>query len=343
MISCGPPAHDRDGRRDTSQVGAVVSSTARNLSAAAVVAALLAAGASDTTAAQDLRLCGNGPASAAAPATPQLRGVPGGDIFGFSSGTDIGTAGGCGLALEHSSRIGKRDGSYLAGTMKVQFSATLRDDLAVALSSFVTHHRIRDVQDLGDRSAARFDGLSFEVAHRVLERGTTSPLAATVALETRWSRIDGTSGEPILGYGTEFKLFVDMPVGERYAAAVNLNYAPGVSQDRAEGSRWSRASATNVSAAVARDMSSLIGPDDERFFAGLETRHLTAFDAFTPRRPNGQAVLAGPTLFYKLAGDLAVNFAWTPQLWGRVRDGSHTHDLENFERQQIRLKLVAGF
>lgn len=222
-------------------------------------------------------------------------------------------------------------------------AATLRDDLAVALSPFVTHHRVRDVPDLDDRSAFRFDGLSFEIAHRFVERGPGAPLAATVALDSRWSRVDGTSGERIQGYGTELKLFLDMPIGERYAAAMNLNYAPGISRARTEDSKWNRASGTNVSAAVTRDVSSLIGADDERFFLGLETRYLAAFEGIAPQRLSGHGLFAGPTLLYKLTDAAAVNFAWTPQLWGRARDVPRALDHENFERHQVRLKLVVGF
>jgi hypothetical protein len=292
--------------------------------------------------AQVFGLCTKPSAPAPADPSPQ-RNVPRGDIFGFTSGTDLGEAGDCGAALEYTARAGKRAGSYFAGTAKLQFGATLRDDFAIALSPFVSHHRVRAVPDLDDRSRARFDGVSFEMAHRFVERGETSPLAATIALETRWSRVDGTSGEPIRGFGTELKLFLDMPIGEKYAAALNLNYAPGITRSYADGAKWTRASGTNISAAVTRDVSDLVGAAEETLFIGLEARHLGAFDGIAPRRLNGHALMVGPNLLYKVSDDVAVNLAWTPQVWGRARDVSRALDLDNFERHQFRLKLVMGF
>ena len=77
--------------------------------------------------------------------------VPGGDIFGFTSPTDVGETGDRGVALELSNRAAKRDGRYWSPTLKTQFGYTLADDFAIALSPFVTAHRIRKVPDL-DRS-----------------------------------------------------------------------------------------------------------------------------------------------------------------------------------------------
>jgi hypothetical protein len=48
--------------------------------------------------------------------------VPGGDIFGFTSPTDVGEAGDRALALELSNRAGKRDGTYWSPTLKTQLS-----------------------------------------------------------------------------------------------------------------------------------------------------------------------------------------------------------------------------
>ena len=91
--------------------------------------------------------------------------VPGGDIFGFTSPTDVGDPGDTGLALETTTRLGKRGGTYVSPTLKAQVSRTVARNLALAFSPFVTGHRIRSVPDLDDRSSVRFDGLSSEVAY----------------------------------------------------------------------------------------------------------------------------------------------------------------------------------
>ncbi len=115
--------------------------------------------------------------------------VPGGDIFGFTSPTDVGETGDRGLALELSGRAGKRRGSYWSPTLKTQFSYTLADNFAIALSPFVTAHRIPEVPDLDDRTSTGFDGFSGEIAYRFIERSATNPFAATFSMEPRtWLR-----------------------------------------------------------------------------------------------------------------------------------------------------------
>src|SRR5215210_7233848 len=100
--------------------------------------------------------------------------IPGGDIFGFTSPTDVGTPGDRGIAFELSNRAGKRAGIYWSPTLKTQFSFTPEQNVAVALSPWVTAHRIRDVPTLDDRTATRFDGFSGEVSYRFIQRTATN-------------------------------------------------------------------------------------------------------------------------------------------------------------------------
>ena len=87
----------------------------------------------------------------------------------------------------------------MSQTLKTQLSATVADDLALALSPFVTGHRIRFVRDLDDRSQLRFDGLSGEASYRFLARTGTNPVAATLSVEPRWARVDAVTGEAVTG------------------------------------------------------------------------------------------------------------------------------------------------
>jgi hypothetical protein len=295
-------------------------------------------------AAQAWRLCAKDAGEKPAIAASVIKdpSVPGGDIFGFTSGTDLGEAGDCGIALELSGRLGKRDGTYRTGTLKTQLGATLSDNLAVAISPFLTHHRVRNVPDLDDRSRTAFDGLSLELAHRFIERRVDSALAATASVELRWARADGTSGERVQAYSSEFKLFLDRPLAERTYGAINLNYAPAIQRAARDGSKWDRSSSTNVSAAVTRDYSRLVGADEDRLFLGVEARYLASFAGLAPRRLNGHGLFVGPTILYRVSDAIAVNAVWTPQLWGRAREVPRSLDLENFERHQFRLKLVVG-
>jgi hypothetical protein len=264
--------------------------------------------------------------------------VPGGDIFGFTSGTDVGEPGDCGVAFEYSGRAGKADGSYWAGTLKTQFGATIADNFSVALSPFVTHHRIRGVTDLDDASQTRFDGFSGEASYRFIERSAGNPVAATFSLEPRWARVDGTGGSAVTAYSVEFKLFVDaVLVPGKLFGAVNLNYAPATQKADADPTgEWVRSSSTNMSGALTYQI-------NDRLFAGTELRYVTAFEGATLDHKVGEALFGGPTMLVKLSDSTALNIVWTPQMWGRGTTPDRHLDLDNFERHQFRLKLATSF
>lgn len=266
--------------------------------------------------------------------------VPGGDIFGFSSPTDIGEKGAKGVALESSTRIGKRGGSYASPTLKTQFGATLSDDFAVALSPFVTGHRIRAAPDLDDRSQVRFDGFSGEASWRFLARSATNPIAMTVSIEPRYGRVDALSGDRIVSHGAEAKLFVDaVLVKDTLYGALNLNYAFGTQRSVVPfDPAWQDGSGTNLSGALTYQVS-------KDLFVGLEARYLTAFSGATLDQFAGHALLFGPNLLYNLPdGKSSFNIAWTPQIAGRaVGAGGRPLDLDNFERHQLRVKFSTSF
>lgn len=273
-----------------------------------------------------------------ADATGPFPDVPGGDIFGFTSGTDVGSPGDCGVAFEYSARAGKADGRYFSGSLKVQFGATIADNLAVAISPFVTHHHVSNVAGLGDIDKLGFDGLSGEISYRFIERGAGRPVAATFSMEPRWARIDGTSGEGVTAYAVEFKLFLDtVLIAERLYAALNLNYAPAMQRaDNDPLGEWVKSSGTHISGALTWQIS-------ERLFVGAELRHLAAFDGAALNREVGQALFAGPTLLVNVSDSTSLNVVWTPQLWGSAAGAARRLDLDNFERHQFRVKLATSF
>jgi hypothetical protein len=262
--------------------------------------------------------------------------VPGGDIFGFTSPTHVGSVGERGIAFELSNRAGKGIGSYWSPTLKTQFSFTPAENFAVAMSPWVTTHRIRDVPTLENRTSTRFDGFSGEVSYRFLERSPTNPFAATISMEPRIARVDAVSGERAPSYGDEVKLLVDtVLVPGRLYGAMNLNYGFGTQQGLAPDTRWSNASGTNLSAALTYQFS-------DRLFAGVEGRWLTSFSGALLNERMGWGVFAGPTMLVKVTDTAALNLVWTPQVTGRAATAG-TPDLDTVERQQFRAKLATSF
>ena len=286
-----------------------------------------------------LAMAATQPARAEAPSRepPEQNGfeVPGGDIFGFTDPTDVGDKGDRGLALELSNLAGKRDGRYWSPTLKTQIGYTPADNFAIALSPFVTAHRIREVPDLDNRTSTRFDGFSGEVAYRFIERSRTNPLAATVSVEPRIARVDAVSGERVRAYANEFKLFLDaVVIPDTLYAAVNVNYSLATQQGLDDA--WVDSSGTSVSAALTYQVT-------DRIFAGVEGRWLTAFAGAFLDDQTGWGLFAGPTLLVKITESAALNLVWTPQLTGRASGVDRPLDLDNFERHQFRAKFATSF
>jgi hypothetical protein len=275
-----------------------------------------------------------------APDNNKFPDVPGGDIFGFTDPTDVGSPGECGLAFEYSAAAGKADGRFFAGTLKTEFGVTIAENVALAVAAFTTNHHIHAVTGLDDRNQVRFDGFSGELAYRFIERSARNPVAATFAVEPRWARVDldGPTGARVTAYAVEFKLFVDsVIVAERLYAALNLTYAPGTQRVHGDPlAGWQRFSDTGASGALTYQV-------NDRLFLGGEIRHLAAFDGVALDRVAGEALFAGPTLMVKLSETAAFNAVWTPQVWGRAAGSPSRLDLDNFERHQFRLKLAVGF
>jgi hypothetical protein len=206
--------------------------------------------------------------------------VPSGDIFGFTTPSDVGSPGDCGIAFELSGRAGKTDGRYHAGTLRIQYSATLVENFAIAVSPFATYHAIAHATDLDDRHQTRFDGISGEISYRFIKRSSASPVAATLSFEPRWARVDAASGAAATSYTAEFKLLLDAVLAAgRIYGALNLNYAPAT-QSTAGQSAWKSSSSTNVSGALAYQIS-------DRIFVGAELRHQAAFEGAALQRNVG--------------------------------------------------------
>ena len=282
--------------------------------------------------------------------------VPGGDIFGFTSPTDIGDPCSWSLAGELTGRAGKRDGSYLAVTKKTQLGYTYSDRMAFALSMFNTYNRWANASVAQDALAGagdgvtltswnklQFDGLSGEILFRPVARSPGQPLALAVSMEPRWSRVDPVNGTGYRadGYGTEFKLFIDVVLTERLFAAMNLNYALGTAKYHIPNAAWVDVSSTNVSLALTAQIHAAEKTFIEGVFLGIEGLLSSSFNGLTLNQNIGNALFAGPNLAIAFQGGRMLNLAWTPQVAGRARPPSApgAFELDNYERHQFRVKF----
>lgn len=282
--------------------------------------------------------CVKPPAAAPVKGAAVVADIPGGDIFGYSNSTDVGSAGDCSTSAEYSARSGKGDGSYYAGTVKFQNVFNISENFAMAISPFVSHTKISGVSNIGTNySTLDFDGLSAEATYRVLSRSLNQPVAIALSMEPRWARMDGLTGARMSkSVGVEFKIFADaVLIKDTLFGAINLNY--GITLTRAVGAAADTAgSYTSASAALTYQVSN-------SFFAGAELRHLRGYAGSGLNILAGSATFFGPTMMYKITDSLTFNAVWTPQISGKEVGNTANLDLANFERHQFRVKLVKAF
>jgi hypothetical protein len=260
--------------------------------------------------------------------------VPDDDIFGFTSPTGLGDAGDLGFANENDGRLRKRDGRYSALDAKYELGYTISEAWWIAGSGFAGRHRSENVTDLADVSTVAFEGLSFELAHRLIKRSASNPFAVTLSVEPRWGRIDGTTGLRSDFYNAAFKVFTDaVVVPDRIFWAANLAWAPQRAQDINDRNIWLKTSSSLASTALTFQLS-------PQLFVGAEARHLASFDRGRLDDRVGYAVYVGPTLLWKITDKIVFNATWQPQVAGHsIANPDLRYDLDNYERAQFRAKL----
>jgi hypothetical protein len=91
-------------------------------------------------------------------------------LFGFTIGTDVGEVGEKELESNTLWRVGKRAGSYSALSQALSVEYTARQNLRLEVSATGVYHDIVGVPGLDDQRRGAFDGLSFDMRYRILDR-----------------------------------------------------------------------------------------------------------------------------------------------------------------------------
>lgn len=261
--------------------------------------------------------------------------VPGDDIFGFTAATDTGEKGDVGFANELTGFGGKRGGSYLALSNKMEFSYTPAEDWWVAASAFVSYNRIKGVPDFLDVDRTQFEGFSTEIQYRLIKRSASNPFALAVAVEPAYAFTDLSSGQKSDAYGAAFKLLVDaVIVPDRIFWAANIIWAPVRSQDIDDRSNWTTSSAGLLMTALTFQLS-------KSLFVGAEIMQFSVYNGSFFNERSGYAYYLGPTLLWKITDKVAFNTTWQPQIAGRSSDNPNLpYELDTFTRSQFRFKLA---
>lgn len=264
--------------------------------------------------------------------------VPGDDIFGFTTPTDVGNPGDTGFANENDGRAGKRTGSYRALNAKYELGHTFAPDWWVGTSLFAAHNFSHNVPGLAEVNRVAFDGFSFEIEHRIVKRSQSNPVAVAVSLEPRLALADGISGLRSHAINAAFKLFIDaVVIPDKLYWASNVVWTPQTAEDPKDRRQWLSSSSVVVSTAIAYQVS-------PKFFVGAEVHYHGSHSTIFPMREVGHAVYVGPTMLWKITDKVAFNTTLQPQVAGRSTANPGLRlDLDNFEKAQFRAKVVVAF
>ncbi len=256
-------------------------------------------------------------------------------MFGFTVGSDIGSAGEVEIEGEQDLGIGKRVGRYYAALNSVQLKYTATDNFRIAPHVEFGHHLMAGVPGVADISKFGFASGGIEFKYRVLNRAD-APFGLTFGVDTSMARIDIGTGQRMRDYALDFSAALDREiVKDRLFGAINFVYAPSWARDHVTGT-WERAAATEVSAALSSRIANGV-------YVGGEVRYLRAYDSAGLSSFAGDAVFAGPTLYVMFSQRANMTLAWNMQVTGHANGESGRLDLTNFERHQVRLRFGFGF
>ncbi|MDB5571219.1 MAG: hypothetical protein JWN93_2402 [Hyphomicrobiales bacterium] len=257
-------------------------------------------------------------------------------LFGFTEGTDLGEKGEVELELGAFWRNGARAGRYNAVTGSAELKASLSDNLRVAPGVFFSRHAISSVPGLPNVNSAGLEGVSLELKYRVLDR-TKSPFGLTFAVIPAFARLDEREGARTRDAGVAFLMAVDRELVEnRLYAAANLVYEPSVSRTPGSPDGWRASSAASASAALSARVAG-------QFYLGGEVRYQYAANGAFFNGGAGHGLFVGPTLFARLSPKLFVAAGWNRQVSGRAEGVPGRLDLDNFSRNEARLRVGYAF
>ena len=251
--------------------------------------------------------------------------------FGFTEDIDVGDKGDRGIELDSTTGLGKRSGRYAATSQSIAAKYTILDNLRIAPIAAFSHHHVRGVPDMDDRSQSAFAGLAFETKYRLLDR-SKAPFGLALVATPHWQRVDQTSGGPVEHYGLGLVVAAERElIADRLFAAFNLSYDAAATRPRTTGI-WEHGSSVAVSG-------SLSMPVGHGVFVGGETRHERAYDGLALNRYAGHALFVGPHFNAKLSKNVSIVGAWNAQIAGRAVDAPGALDLSNLERHRVKIKL----
>ena len=258
-------------------------------------------------------------------------------IFGFTEGSGIGLEGEKEFSPEMVAAFGKRDGQYAATETKLEYEFTPNQYVQFELGPIVSSHNIQNVTGLDDRSQFGFGGLFGEIRYLLLDRGPSSPLAVTLAVEPEWHQVDETSGAYVENFGLETRIDADLElIKNRAYLAFNLLYEPEATRN--DTGNFDKESILGLSTAFSYRVTPQVT-------VGAELWYLRHYEGSWLNTFTGDAVFIGPTLYVQFTPKFFMTAAWNVQVAGSeiTDNGTLNLNLSEFSRQRAKLKFAYEF
>jgi hypothetical protein len=256
-------------------------------------------------------------------------------LFGFTEGTDIGTAGEREFESDSTFRSVKGSGTFADLASELEFKYTAFQNFRVSGLATFAYYDIAGVTGLDDRRQADLQSVSFNARFQVLDRDH-SPFGLTLSVEPHWGFADEASGVPIRHFGWDGLLMVDRAlVPDRLFGAFNLHFDTDRTRPLASGGAQQEP-ALGIGAALAGQVMSGV-------WVGGEVRYFRSYEGAGLDTLTGQAVYVGPTLWARLGNKAWLSAAFNVQVWGGAAGTTGALDLVNFERYQAKLRLGFDF
>ncbi|MDE2578209.1 MAG: hypothetical protein KGL46_05340 [Hyphomicrobiales bacterium] len=264
-------------------------------------------------------------------------------LFGFSYGTDLGEVGDLEIGIESGANLGRRTGRYTVFDSEIGIERVPIPRVEIELAAHMGAFRIKNAPGYDDITRTAPTGIANRWRFQILQRGRDAPFGLAFSVEPTVSRRDSETGRATTSVSGDIRLLADYEfVARRLYGAINLGYQPqamrtpfSLASDEPP-FQWRHYATLSASAAFAWR----VAPN---LTAGGEVSYQRAHDTLGLARYAGQALYAGPTLYWKFQPNAFFAATAQPQLWGRAVGENHTRDLTNFTAARAKARLEFEF
>jgi hypothetical protein len=264
------------------------------------------------------------------------------NIFGFTSGTDIGPEYDREVEFETDIEFGKRSGGYFFGEQKATLEYNPTAWLEIDTGFHGDFARIRGVEGTGDRTSVNFGGLHQKYTFVLIHRTPATPVGLAVSVEPEWSRIND-DGRIHMAFTTETRIIVDTElVPATLYATLNAIYEPEVERDFGFPD-WRRHAGLGFAGALAYRVDPAVARGPKQVVLGAELEYFRTYEGLGLSRYSGDALLFGPTFYVHFNDTLFAAGAISTQIAGHAAGDAGPLNLAHFTRNKAQMTIGITF